>query len=47
MRVLDEHEELIKALRENNPRKAMRAMQAHIASGHRDFKATYALDLKR
>lgn len=47
VRVLDEHEELIKALRENNPRKAMRAMQAHIASGHRDFKATYALDLSR
>jgi len=47
VRVLGEHEELIKALRENDPRKAARAMQAHIASGHRDFKATYALDISR
>jgi DNA-binding GntR family transcriptional regulator len=40
-RVLDEHAELIIALREGDPKKAMRAMQAHINSGHRDFKATY------
>jgi DNA-binding GntR family transcriptional regulator len=40
-RVLDEHAELITALQEGDPKKAMRAMQAHINSGHRDFKATY------
>jgi DNA-binding GntR family transcriptional regulator len=43
VRVLDEHAGLIEALQERDPRKAVRAMQAHIASGHRDFKATYAL----
>ncbi len=44
VRVLDEHADLIKALQAKDPRKAMRAMQAHIASGHRDFKATYAIE---
>jgi DNA-binding GntR family transcriptional regulator len=46
-RVLDEHAELIEALQANDPRKATRAMQAHIASGHRDFKATYAIERRR
>jgi DNA-binding GntR family transcriptional regulator len=37
-RVLDHHAELITALQEGDPKKAM---QSHITSGHRDFKATY------
>jgi DNA-binding GntR family transcriptional regulator len=47
VRVLDEHVDLIAALKENDPRKALRAMQSHISSGHRDFKATYALEPRR
>ena len=43
-RVPDEHADLIRALQEKEPRKAMRAMQTHIASGHRDFRATYAIE---
>jgi DNA-binding GntR family transcriptional regulator len=43
-RVLDEHADLLAALQEGDPRKATKAMQSHIASGHRDFKATYALE---
>jgi DNA-binding GntR family transcriptional regulator len=43
-RVPDEHADLIRALKERDPRKAMRAMQAHIAAGHRDFRATYAIE---
>jgi DNA-binding GntR family transcriptional regulator len=45
--VLDEHAILIEALRERDARKAMRAMQAHITSGHRQFKATYSIDTPR
>ncbi len=45
--VLDEHAVLIDALRERDPRLAMRAMQAHITSGHRQFKATYTVDAAR
>jgi DNA-binding GntR family transcriptional regulator len=40
-RALDEHAELITALQDGAPKKAMRAMQSHITSSHRDFKATY------
>jgi DNA-binding GntR family transcriptional regulator len=47
VRVLDEHAELIAALEEGDPKKATRAMQAHISSGHRDFKATYAVEPRR
>ncbi len=46
-RVLDEHAELLAALKEGDPRKATKAMQAHISSSHRDFKATYALEPRR
>ena len=46
-RVLDEHAELLAVLKEKDPRKAAKAMQAHISSGHRDFKATYALEPRR
>ncbi|HVY16960.1 MAG TPA: GntR family transcriptional regulator [Rhodopila sp.] len=46
-RVVDEHAALLAALKERDPRKAVKAMQAHIASGHRDFKATYALEPRR
>jgi DNA-binding GntR family transcriptional regulator len=45
--VLDEHAALIEALRKRDPRGAARAMQAHITSGHRQFKATYALETPR
>jgi DNA-binding GntR family transcriptional regulator len=41
-RVLDEHADLIIALQEGDPKKAMRAMQSNTTFGHRDFKATYA-----
>jgi DNA-binding GntR family transcriptional regulator len=46
-RVLDEHAELITALQEGDAKKATRAMQAHITSGHRDLKTTYALEPRR
>lgn len=46
-RVLDEHAELLTALQEQDPRKATKAMQAHITAGHRDFKATFALEPRR
>jgi DNA-binding GntR family transcriptional regulator len=46
-RVLDEHAELIAALQEGDAKKATRAMQAHISSGHRDFRTTYALEPRR
>ncbi len=45
--VLDEHEVLIEALRKRDARQAMRAMQAHITSGHRQFKATYTVEAGR
>jgi DNA-binding GntR family transcriptional regulator len=45
--VLDEHAALIEALRKRDARQAVRAMQAHITSGHRQFKATYAIDVPR
>jgi DNA-binding GntR family transcriptional regulator len=45
--VLDEHAELLAALKEQDPRKAAKAMQAHITAGHRDFKATFALEPRR
>jgi DNA-binding GntR family transcriptional regulator len=46
-RVLDEHAELLTALRDQDPRRAAKAMQAHITAGHRDFKATFALEPRR
>ena len=46
-RVLDEHAELLTALKEQDARKAAKAMQAHITAGHRDFKATFALEPRR
>jgi DNA-binding GntR family transcriptional regulator len=45
--VLDEHAELIEALRKRDPRLAIRAMHAHITSGHRQFKATYTMEAGR
>jgi DNA-binding GntR family transcriptional regulator len=42
--VLDEHAVLLDALRLRDARLALRAMQAHITSGHRQFTATYTLD---
>jgi len=42
--VIDEHIAILEALRDRDARRAMRAMQAHVTSGHRQFKATYALD---
>ncbi len=45
--VLDEHAVLIEALKKRDGRQATRAMQAHITSGHRQFKATYAIDAAR
>ena len=42
--VLDEHAVLLDALRQRDARLALRAMQAHITSGHRQFTATYTLD---
>jgi DNA-binding GntR family transcriptional regulator len=42
--VLDEHAAMLDALRRKDARQALRAMHAHIASGHRQFKATYAVD---
>jgi DNA-binding GntR family transcriptional regulator len=46
-RVLDEHADLLTALKAQDPRQATRAMQAHITAGHRDFKATFALEPRR
>jgi len=45
-RVLAEHVDLIEALKAGDARKAARAMQAHIEAGHREFKATYAVERK-
>ena len=41
--VVDEHARVMESLRKRDGRAALRAMQAHISSGHRQFKATYAL----
>lgn len=41
--VADEHTAIMQALRERDARGAMRAMQSHIESGHRLFKANYGL----
>lgn len=46
-RVIDEHAAILEALRRRDPRQAARAMQAHIASGHRQFKATYVVESGR
>ncbi|MEJ0017725.1 MAG: GntR family transcriptional regulator [Acetobacteraceae bacterium] len=43
-RMAAEHAELIHALRSGDARKAMRAMQAHIEGGYREFTATYDLE---
>lgn len=45
--VLNEHAALLDALRKRDARQATRAMQAHITSGHRQFKATYSLEAPR
>lgn len=42
--VLEEHAVLLDALRQRDARLALRAMQAHITSGHRQFAATYTLE---
>lgn len=39
----EEHAHIMQALRARDGRAAMRAMQAHIESGHRMFKANYGL----
>jgi DNA-binding GntR family transcriptional regulator len=41
--VVDEHMAIMQALRERDGRAAVRAMQSHIESGHRLFKANYGL----
>lgn len=41
--VIDEHARILDSLRQRDARAAQRAMQAHITSGHHQFKATYAL----
>jgi DNA-binding GntR family transcriptional regulator len=41
--VADEHKVIMQALRERDARAAVRAMQSHIESGHRLFKANYGL----
>jgi DNA-binding GntR family transcriptional regulator len=45
--VLHEHAALMDALAKRDPRQAMRAMQAHITAGHRQFRATYAVATER
>jgi DNA-binding GntR family transcriptional regulator len=45
--VIAEHAAILEALRRRDPRQAARAMQAHIASGHRQFKATYVVETGR
>jgi len=45
--VASEHEKIMQALRERDGRGAMRAMQAHLESGHRLFKANYGLSSSR
>jgi DNA-binding GntR family transcriptional regulator len=42
--VLDEHTVLLDALKQRDARLALRAMHAHITSGHRQFAATYTLE---
>jgi DNA-binding GntR family transcriptional regulator len=42
--VLEEHAVLLDALRQRDARLALRAMHAHITSGHRQFTATYTLE---
>lgn len=42
--VLEEHTVLLDALRQRDARLALRAMHAHITSGHRQFTATYTLE---
>ncbi len=41
--VVNEHEKIMQALQARDGRAAMRAMQAHIESGHRLFKSNYGL----
>ncbi len=41
--VANEHKSIMQALRDRDARAAMRAMQSHIESGHRLFKANYGL----
>jgi DNA-binding GntR family transcriptional regulator len=45
--VVDEHTKIIEALEARDPRRAMRAMQAHIESGQRLFKANYGIGAGR
>jgi DNA-binding GntR family transcriptional regulator len=45
--VAGEHEKIMQALRARDGRAAMRAMQAHIESGQRLFKANYGLNSSR
>lgn len=44
--VADEHEKIMDALRAGDARAAMRAMQAHLETGHRLLKSNYALGAK-
>lgn len=42
-----EHEQILEALRSGDPKAAMKAVNAHIESGHSKFKKCYADEIKR